>query len=86
MVPFERPQDAAYWGGGIVAPYQGGWVSIHVETTPNGVALWTTGLESPGAPPHRRKAVEGLPPGYVLATPEDGGRKTILALGQEEAE
>jgi hypothetical protein len=68
MTPFVSKNDASYWGGGQIVPFQGGYVSLHAVSTPFGVDTYTVAASG-------RKS--GLIPGYVFATPEGGGAKCI---------
>ena len=69
--PFATPGDAAYWGGGIIAPYEGGWVSLHGYSTPDGSERYTVFREG------RRP---GLIPGYVWAVSDDGSGRPCVCV------
>lgn len=76
--PFRAASEAAYWGGGVVVvpADEGGYYALYARTYPGGADLYTIGPLDP-AVPHITDGREGLPEGYVFATPDDGGAKCI---------
>jgi hypothetical protein len=72
MRVFKTKNDAAYWGGGIVAPHEGGYVSLHYTTGVVTPVVYTVAADG---------RYPGLVPGYVVATPEGGGPKCICEAG-----
>lgn len=64
--PFASRSDAAYWGGGVVAPYGGGFVSLHGQGQPNGPLCYTVGCERPDRPDITLR-VHALPQGWVVS-------------------
>lgn len=68
MKPFATKSEAKYWGGGVIAAVDGGFISLHGRGTPSGPELYHVG--SDGRAP-------GLIPGYVWAVPDNGGSACI---------
>lgn len=66
--------EAAYWGGGVLAETPTGWVSLHVRATPAGIETWHA---------DRDGRHDGWPSDtyirYVYASPDDGGSACICS-------
>lgn len=76
--PFETAGEAGYWGGGVVVPVDGGYLSLHYQETPAGPRLWTVGRARADARPWERATAKGFPWPYVYGWPADGGPKTVV--------